>query len=42
MVKMPWYDYIHFARVVLVETSKIIVPGKVYESLYRLKYRSDD
>lgn len=42
MVKMSWYDYIHFARVVLVETSKIIVPGKVYESLYRLKYRSDD
>lgn len=42
MVKMPWYDYIHFARVVLVETSKIIVPGKVYESLYRLKYRSAD
>ena len=42
MVKMPWYDYIYFARVVLVETSKIIVPGKIYESLYRLKYRSDD
>ncbi len=42
MVRMPWYDYIHFVRVLLIETSKIIIPGKVYEILYRIKYRTKD
>ena len=42
MVKMPWYNYIHFARVVLTEISKIIIPGKAYEILYKYKYRTTD
>ena len=42
MLNMPWYKYIHFLRLVFRETALIFVPRKLYEILYRLKYKITD